>query len=85
MTPLEWLVALVAGCAGVAWFELYKVWSAWLSAHKAGHAGAKALRGQSTRPQLRVTARIDLDRGPCVTNQQLRKPLSSICVVPSRE
>ena len=27
MTPLEWLVALVAGLAGVAWFEAYKVCS----------------------------------------------------------
>ncbi len=25
MSPVEWLVALVAGCAGVVWFEVYKV------------------------------------------------------------
>ncbi len=24
MTPLDWLVALVAGLIGVAWFEIYK-------------------------------------------------------------
>jgi Ca2+-transporting ATPase len=52
ITPAQWCVAIVAGCAGVAWFEIYKTITARRQAHSCTQAGAtpRHPRGSRVRP-----------------------------------